>query len=248
MKPREPFFHAIVYLPLAFFVVAVSGTCSAQEHHRKFVPTNRDNYWTDAFDIEKCQFAASGQNKYFILRPQYQSVFEGIEGSDTTRLVVTVLNETKKIREIETRIVEERESVNRDIIEVSRNYYAICTNTNTVFYFGEDVDIFKDGKLVSHSGSWRADSGGARAGVMMPGIILLGSRYYQEMAPKIAMDRVEIVSTTDTVETPAGWLTPCLKTEETTPLEPKTKEYKFYAPGIGLVKDGDLLLVKFGYQ
>jgi hypothetical protein len=79
---------------------------------------------------------------------------------------------------------------------------------------------------------------------MMPGLVLLGSRYYQEIAPNVAMDRVEIVSVCETINTPAGKFANCLKTEETTPLEPKTREYKVYAPGIGLVKDGDLLLIR----
>ncbi|MFH1321213.1 MAG: hypothetical protein ABII90_11265 [Bacteroidota bacterium] len=38
-----------------------------------------------------------------------------------------------------------------------------------------------------------------------------------------------------------------MKVEETTPIEPKAKEYKIHAPGIGLVKDEDLLLIKYGF-
>jgi hypothetical protein len=34
--------------------------------------------------------------------------------------------------------------------------------------------------------------------------------------------------------------------EETTPLEPGVKEYKYYAAGVGLVQDGSLKLVKYG--
>jgi len=48
------------------------------------------------------------------------------------------------------------------------------------------------------------------------------------------------------VKTPAGEFKNCLKVEETTPLEPNTKEYKYYAPGVGLVREGDLKLVKYG--
>ena len=204
--------------------------------------------WTDSFDIDKCQFSATGENKYFILKPSYQLLFEGIEGKDTTRLAITVLNETKMIGDVETRVVEEKESVNGTVVEISRNFYAMCTQTNTVFYFGEDVDIYKDGKIASHGGAWRAGDGGAKAGVMMPGIVLLGSRFYQEIAPGVAMDRAEIVSVNDIVETPAGKFQNCLKTEETTPLEPRAKEYKLYAPGIGLVRDSELLLTSYGFK
>jgi len=34
---------------------------------------------------------------------------------------------------------------------------------------------------------------------------LLGSRYYQEIAPGVAMDRAEVLSITDTLATPAGY-------------------------------------------
>jgi hypothetical protein len=205
-------------------------------------------HWTDSFDIEKCQFSSTGENKYFILKPNYQLLYEGIEGGDTTRLVITVLNETKMIGDVETRVVEEKESVNGKVIEISRNFFALCTQTNTVFYFGEDVDIYKNGTIASHGGAWKAGEDGAKAGVMMPGIILLGSRFYQEVAPGVAMDRAEIVSVNEVLQTPAGKFQNCLKTEETSPLEPKAKEYKLHAPRVGLVRDGDLILTSYGFK
>lgn len=58
----------------------------------------------------------------------------------------------------------------------------------------------------------------------------------------VAMDRSRIVSITDTLLTPSGKYTGVLLSEETTQIEPG-KEYKRYAPGIGLVQDGDLKLV-----
>lgn len=120
--------------------------------------------------------------------------------------------------------------------------------TNTVFYFGEDVDIYEAGEIVSHDGAWRAGTRGARVGVMMPSLPLLGLRYYQEIAPGVAMDRVEIMSMTEVSKTPAGVFSHCLKVGETTPLEPKVKDHKFYALGIGLVQDGEFVLKKYGYR
>jgi hypothetical protein len=55
------------------------------------------------------------------------------------------------------------------------------------------------------------------------------------------MDRAEITSLTATVETPAGTFQQCLEAKETTSLE-RGKSFKAYAPGIGLVRDDDLLL------
>ena len=179
---------------------------------------------------------------YFILEPGYQLVLEG--GQE--RLTITVLDEIKMVDGVETRVVEERETKGGELIEVSRNFFAISKRTNSVFYFGEEVDIYKDGKLASHEGAWLSGVGGARFGLMMPGQVLLKARYYQEVAPGAAMDRAETVSLSETVTTPAGKLENCQKTEETTPLEPGDKGYKLYARGIGLVQDGSLKLVKHG--
>jgi hypothetical protein len=129
---------------------------------------------------------------------------------------------------------------------VSRNYFAISTRTNDIFYFGEEVDFYKGGKVVSHDGTWLAGVQDARFGLMMPGQPRLKARHYQEVAPRVALDRAEIVSMNETVQTVVGALTNCLKVEETTPLEPGVKEYKYYASGIGLVRDGSLTLVKYG--
>lgn len=201
-----------------------------------------DRSWTAEFGVEKGELSATGRNPYFILEPGHQLVFE--EGKE--RLVITVLDETKIVDGVETRIVEERETNDGQPVEVSRNYFAISQRTNSVFYFGEDVDMYKDGKVVSHEGAWLAGVNGAKFGLMMPGQVLLKARYYQEIAPKVAMDRAEILSLSETVKTSAGEFRNCLKSEETTPLEPKAKEYKYYAPGIGLVQDGSLKLVRYG--
>jgi len=108
------------------------------------------------------------------------------------------------------------------------------------------VDIYKDEKIAGHEGAWIANAAGAKAGLFMPARPLLGARFYQEIAPGVAMDRVEIVSDSEPLKTAAGTFDSCLKTEETTPIEPDAKEYKLYARGVGLVQDGELMLVKYG--
>jgi hypothetical protein len=80
----------------------------------------------------------------------------------------------------------------------------------------------------------------------MPGLPLVGAKYQQEVAPGDAMDRAEIVSVSETVKTPAGEFKNCLKIKETTPMEPGNVGYKYYAPGIGLVQDGNCKLVSYG--
>jgi len=54
------------------------------------------------------------------------------------------------------------------------------------------------------------------------------------------------VSVKETVETIAGTFKNCLKVLETTHLEPNSKDYKIYAPGVGLINDANAELVKYG--
>jgi hypothetical protein len=202
--------------------------------------------WTDSYDVASCNWSSTGGNDFFVLQPGYQQVFDGREGTTSTHLVITVLDETHKVGNVETRVIEERESHGGALIEVSRNYFAVCRPTNDVFYFGEDVDMYEHGKVVNHEGSWMAERGGAKAGLFMPARPLLGARFYQEVAPGVAMDRVEIASDIEIAKTPAGEFQNAVKTEETTPLEPGVKEYKVYARGVGIVRDGSFFLTRYG--
>jgi hypothetical protein len=209
-----------------------------------FLYGQENNTYTETFVVDKANFSSSGYNHYFSLQPGHQLKLEGKEGSKEVTLIITVLNETKKVDNVETRIVEEKEYKDGEIIEISRNFFAINKLDMSVYYFGEEVDIYKEGKVVSHEGAWESGINKARFGLMMPATVLLGSRYYQEIAPYIAMDRAEIISVNDSLNTPAGIFTNCVKIEETSPLEPGSKGYKVYAPGIGLIKDGSLLLIE----
>lgn len=201
-----------------------------------------DLSWQAEFQVDKGELSSTGNNPYFILEPGHQLVLE--RGKE--RLTISVLDETKTVAGVVTRVVEERETRDGKPVEVSRNYFAISKRTNSVFYFGEDVDIYEGDEVVSHEGGWLAGVKGAKFGLMMPGHLQLNARYFQEIAPRVAMDRVEIVSLQETVTTPAGEFKNCLKVEETTPLEPGTKEFKYYASGIGLIQDGPLKLVRYG--
>jgi len=60
------------------------------------------------------------------------------------------------------------------------------------------------------------------------------------------MDQSEVVSTTESVQVPAGAFAGAMAVDETTPLEPMATVRKYYAPGIGMVKEDELVLVKYG--
>lgn len=81
----------------------------------------------------------------------------------------------------------------------------------------------------------------------MPGFALIGARYYQEIAPGVAMDRAEIINNNATITIPYGTFEKCLVRKESTPLEHSASEYKYHAPGIGLIIDEMLKLTQCGF-
>lgn len=210
-----------------------------------FVFAKEPRFTSTFRDLAQCKFSSTGNNPYFPLIPGSKSVFEGKEGRENVRLTITVENQTKMIGGIETRIVKERETHNGELVEISHNFFATCKKDNSVFYFGEKTDIYENGHIVSHEGSWQHGENGAQAGLIMPGIVLLGSRFQQEVAPNVAMDRAEVVAVSLTVDTPAGHFTNVVKTREDTPLEKNSVEPKWYAPKVGLLQDDTLKLVSY---
>ena len=235
-------------VPVLAAVALSASACGAPESD-----FGADPSWKQEFGISECELAPTGRNQFFILEPGFQLTLEG--GSE--KVAITVLDETKTITgvvdeantptTVTTRVVEEREWSNDELIEVSRNFFAICPTTKDVFYFGEEVDDYEDGQVTSHGGAWLAGEQGAKAGLIMPGSPEVGMKYYQEIAPDVALDRAEIVSVDETLDTPAGAFSNCLKTQEGTALNPDEKEFKTYAPGIGLSQEESLLLTEYGF-
>ena len=212
--------------------------------------------FTSDFRLEDCNFRARGENPYFILKPGYRLVLEGEEEGETIRVEITVLDKTQTINipdigEVRTRVVQEKETADGKLVEISRNFFAICDRTNDVYYFGEDVDIYNEDGTITHEGSWRAgepdEDGLAEPGIIMPGTFLLGSRYYQELADGIALDRAEHTEMGLEVTVPAGTFNDCVHVIETTPLEPGSESEKTYCAGVGLVQDGVIELIEYGY-
>jgi hypothetical protein len=202
-------------------------------------------------------FTIDINNEFFPLPVGQVWVLTGKEQGENIGLQITVTR--KKItlykntaNPITARVVEELEwldedgdgliGADEDLIEVSRNYFA-QTQDGTVCYFGEAVDIYEDGEIVSHEGAWRADDPGNAPGIFMPANPQVGMSFQQEVAPGIAEDRAEIIgSGSETV--PAGTFNETIKVRDFNPLD-NSKGIKIYASEVGIIRDGPLELVSF---
>ncbi|MBI2994521.1 MAG: hypothetical protein HYY48_10160 [Gammaproteobacteria bacterium] len=213
--------------------------------------------FTRTFPLGDCTFLTEGNNPYFKLQVGRElhldnaACVESDNCDELEEVVITVLNETEDIdlmidgepTTVTTRVVEENESVDGELEEISRNFFAECEGTGDVYYFGEEVDIYEDDVIVSNEGAWRAGVDGAKPGLFMPGgAFLLGARYFQELAPDVAMDRAENVKMGLNRVTPAGTFNDCVRIKETTPLEPSEVSIKYYCAGVGIVFDDGIKL------
>ncbi len=244
-------YKAILASGLALGMLPVVGTAADGGNFTRQFPIGKCKFETRNFEAEEA-------NPYFILKPGRELHYNNFacvaagECDEVEELVITVLNRTRDVtfqvggrdKTVTTRIVRERETANGVLVEISHNFFAQCDDNQDVYYFGERVDIYEDGQIVSHDGAWLAGRNGAKPGLIFPGgAFLLGSRYFQEVAPGIALDRAEHVATGLEVDVPAGNFKNCVDIDETTPLEPGDLSEKTYCPGKGLVFDNELELV-----
>lgn len=199
-------------------------------------------------------FTLAIDNPYFPLAVDDQWVLTGKEQGENIGLQITVLEATETLyrgkNKVTTRVVRETEWFDTNpngeidpgeaLIESSLNYFA-QTESGTVCYFGETVDIYEDGEIVSHEGSWRADTRGNAPGIYMPAQPEVGTTFQQEVAPGIAVDTATILAIGD-VTVDAGTFVNALKVRDFNPLD-GSRGIKWYAPDVGIVVDGPLELM-----
>src|SRR5919197_5189741 len=135
--------------------------------------------------------------------------------------------------------IEVRDRVwNDELIEDTRDWYAQDKEGN-VWYFGENAKEIDHGLVVSLEGSWTAGVDFAKPGIIMEAHPATGDFYRQEFSLGTAEDVAKVVSVDQDVSVPAGKFDDCLKTKDTSPLDPGVVEFKFYAPGVGQVLETD---------
>ena len=127
------------------------------------------------------------------------------------------------------------------LVERTLDFYA-QDNAGNVWYMGEDVInyVYDDaGKLTetNSKSSWRAGVNGALPGYQMLADPAADAAYFQEFAEADgALDQAMVLGVMDELTVPAGTYKDVLMIYETSSLDPKLQEVKYYAPGVGLVR------------
>lgn len=172
-------------------------------------------------------FSPNITNPYWPMKPGTQWVYR----DGPQRNVVTILKRTETILGAETRTVHDVVYEKGKLKEDTYDWYA-QDKKGTVWYMGEATKEYSGGS-VSTAGSWRAGVDGARPGIIVPAHPKIGASYRQEYRKGEAEDWGKNMSLDEQVTVPQGHYDHVFMTRETSALEPRALEYKFYARGVG---------------
>jgi hypothetical protein len=188
--------------------------------------------------LDPAQFTTKIDNPYWPMSPGSKWVYRETDTTGThEKAVVKVTQNTKRIANgVVARVIRDTVSENGSPVEITDDWYAQDSAGN-VWYLGEYVTNYQNGKVVDHAGSFEAGVDGAQAGIAMPANPEPGMAYRQEYYKGVAEDKGAVITVgQEQVEVPFGHFdTDVLMTRDLVPTEPKVQELKFYAPGIGPV-------------
>ena len=177
-------------------------------------------------------------NSYLPLATLSRDILVGTEGGAAVQVQRTRLAGTKPFtvngQTVQAMIVEDRDSVGGVLAEVTLDYFAQADD-GTVYYLGEDVDVYQNGQVVSHEGAWLFGTSTTVLGILMPAQPAVGDRFRAEDVPGLTRENDAVVSISETVTVPAGTYTNCVKIKEV--LSDGEIEYKYYAPNVGVIKE-----------
>jgi hypothetical protein len=182
-------------------------------------------------DLDPADFTVDITNRWWPMEVGDRWVYEESDGTGgVAQVEVTVLDRTRTVAAgVEARVVHDVATEDGEVVEDTLDYYAQDGDGN-VWYLGEETAEYENGKVTTTEGSWEAGVDGGQAGIVLP-----GDR--QEYLAGHAEDEGFVLSTAEQVQVPTGLYDGTLMTRDTSPLEPKLVELKFYAPGVGPVME-----------
>lgn len=155
------------------------------------------------------------------------------------RTEVTLLSGTKPIQvdgaTIDTAIIQYVAYLDGRIHEVALDWYAQADD-GSVWYLGEDVFNYEDGKVGDTKGTWIA-SDTTPAAMIMPAKPAVGNVYRPENAPEVVFEEVRVQKVDLTVPGPRGNVSGAIEVMELH--MDGTREAKVFAPGYGEFSTGN---------
>ena len=184
------------------------------------------------FDSSNFHSPTTITNPYFPLTPGDVYTYSGYRKRVPVVDTVYVTKKTPTKDGIRTVQVRDRVYESGVLTEDTLDWYAQDDQGN-VWYVGEFSTELPSG---DHAGSWTAGVDGAQPGYIMEAAPQVGDSYCQENAPDVAQDAAEVISRTASRSVPYGTFSgDVLQTRDYSLIEPHS-EYKYYAPGVGMLE------------
>ena len=167
-----------------------------------------------------------------------QVIMGGQADDKPFRTEVTLLPGTRPIvwhgKPVDTAIVQYVAYLDGRINEVAMDWFAQADD-GSVWYFGEDVSNFEDGKVADTNGTWMA-SDKTPAAMIMPAKPAVGDIYRPENAPGVVFEQVRVEKIDRSVRGPSGEISGAIDVIELH--MDGTTEGKVFAPGYGEFSTG----------
>ncbi len=190
-------------------------------------------------------------NPFFPLVQGTAATFADVPNGSGEIIVIEVLDTTRTVMGLACAIVRDRVFEDGLLIEDTHDWYA-QDDAGNVWYMGEEVDNYEydaDGNVigVDHDGAWEAGLDVANTGtVASPGWIMEasptpGDFYYQEFYPGLALDQGTVIALNVLITLSDGTQHTCLQIRDTSALSSGPGEDKFFASGIGLVLERNVV-------
>ena len=189
--------------------------------------------------IDPANFVTTIDNPYFPLQPGTTFIYGGQMPGGFERDEFAVTHNTRVILGVTCVEVHDSVFTNDVLTEDTLDWFAQDRDGN-VWYFGENTHELEDGLISTIAGTFMGGVNGDKPGIIMKAHPAVGDFYRQEFSLNNAEDFGETLSLNEVVTVRFGTFNHCLKSEETTPLEPDLLEDKFYASGVGNILTVDV--------
>ncbi|MDJ0572017.1 MAG: hypothetical protein QNJ53_23630 [Pleurocapsa sp. MO_192.B19] len=205
------------------------------------------NVTLPALSTSTFEDSAAIDNPYFTLSPGTLAIYEedfDPEDSELERHEVLVTDDTKDILGITSRVVSDREFDNDLLTDEKLSYYA-QDNQGNVWLLGETVTEYEYDEAgnvidIDDSESWLAGEGQSLPGLIMSANSETGTAYYQRFDIGEAENQAEIVESDVSLTVDGDTFEDVIKIKEFSVLDPEEFDFKYYAPGVGLVLEEEI--------
>jgi hypothetical protein len=177
-------------------------------------------------------------NPYLPLSKYERCELRGREDGARSRVVRRLLDRSKAFRvgaqTVRAAVIEDRAFEDGELVERTLDYFA-QGDSGIVYYLGEDVDNYENGKVVDHEGSWLYGPDTSTLGVAMPAHPRVGSSWRFEDVPGITTESDRVVDRLARVPVRGKIYRHVIRVREHS--TPDEVEHKLYARGVGVIRE-----------